>query len=67
MISTSCLSLKGEINKYIKKLGPKKATGVNLIPPKLILAGSKSPSVSIRDKADTIINRESIPENLKLA
>ena len=51
---------EGEIHKHIKKLGPKKATGVDLIPPKLILAGSRSIT-------NTIINRESFPENVKLA
>ena len=54
---------EGEIHKHIKKLGPKKATGVDLIPPKLILAGSRSLSVPIRDMSNT--NRGSFPENLK--
>ena len=58
---------EGEIHKHIKKLGPKKATGVDLIPSKLILAGSRSLSVPIRDMTNAIINRGSFPENLKLA
>ena len=58
---------EGEIKKCIKKLDPKKSTGVDLIPPKLILAGCESLSVPIRDMTNTIISRGSFPENLKLA
>ena len=58
---------EGEINKCIKKLDPKKSTGVDLIPPKLILAACESLSVPIRDMTNTIISRGSFPENLKLA
>ena len=43
------------------------ATVVDLIPPKITLAGSKSLSVPIWDMTVTIINRMKCPEKLKLA
>lgn len=45
----------------------KMATVVDLIPPKITLAGSKSLSVPIWDMTVTIINRMKWPEKLKLA
>ena len=53
--------------KCKKKLDPKKSTGADLIPPKIIIAGSESLTVPIPDMANTIINRGKFPESLKLA
>ena len=58
---------ESDILKCIKKLDPKKSTGVDLIPPKIIIAGSESLAIPIRDMANTIINRGQFPESLKLA
>ena len=58
---------ESDIQKCIKKLDPKKSTGVDLIPPKIIIAGSESLAIPIRDMANTIINRGQFPESLKLA
>ena len=55
------------IQKCIKKLDPKKSTEVDLIPPKIIIAGSESLAIPIRDMANTIINRGQFPGSLKLA
>ena len=56
-----------DIKKCMKKLNSKKSTGVDQIPPKIIIAGTESLAIPIRDMANTILNRGKFPESLKLA
>ena len=50
-----------------KKLNPKKATGVDAIPPKIIKAAMPSLTFPICNIANTMLSKETFPSQLKMA
>ena len=56
-----------QVLKCSKKLDPKKATGVDAIPPKVVKAAMPSLSQPICNIASAIICKETFPNRLKMA
>ena len=55
------------VKKQLKKLNPKKATGCDNIPPKVLKAAADPLSLPITKLINTMIDKQCFPESLKMA
>ena len=58
---------EAQVNKCIKRLDPKKATGVDAIPPKIVKAAAPVISRHIANLANEMQAKEAFPTQLKCA
>ena len=58
---------EAQVNKCIKRLDPKKATGVDAIPPKIVKAAAPVISRHIANLANEMQAKEAFPSQLKCA